>query len=177
MRFTKSCMGNQVKRVRARLQLCCQLLFRCLVSFIYIIVGLNLRLSNIIAEKCQVYYWIGWKPDRSQPKPLKPQKSDVSWSNLIDFSFSWFNFCRWAWKIFTSWTSLQKRRVWQIWVMTVTQESLKLEYPSPWNQLKIHPPKDLGIQTKVRGVQTSSSVWALSSTTHIREDHHCKSGW
>jgi NADH dehydrogenase [ubiquinone] 1 alpha subcomplex assembly factor 5 len=26
----------------------------------------------------QIYYWIGWKPDPSQPKSLKPQKSDVS---------------------------------------------------------------------------------------------------
>ena len=26
----------------------------------------------------QVYYWIGWKPDPTQPKALKPQKSDVS---------------------------------------------------------------------------------------------------
>ncbi|XP_023333476.1 arginine-hydroxylase NDUFAF5, mitochondrial-like [Eurytemora carolleeae] len=30
----------------------------------------------------QVYYWIGWKPDPSQPKPLKPQKSDVSLKDL-----------------------------------------------------------------------------------------------
>ena len=30
----------------------------------------------------QVYYWIGWKPDPSQPKPLKPQKSDISLKDL-----------------------------------------------------------------------------------------------
>ena len=30
----------------------------------------------------QVYYWIGWKPDPKQPKPLKPQKSDVSLKDL-----------------------------------------------------------------------------------------------
>jgi hypothetical protein len=29
-----------------------------------------------------VYYWIGWKPDPSQPKALKPQKSDVSLKDL-----------------------------------------------------------------------------------------------
>jgi len=29
-----------------------------------------------------VYYWIGWKPDKSQPRPLKPQKSDVSLKDL-----------------------------------------------------------------------------------------------
>lgn len=26
----------------------------------------------------QIFYWIGWKPDPSQPQPLTPQKSDVS---------------------------------------------------------------------------------------------------
>merc|ERR1712098_948581 len=30
----------------------------------------------------QVYYWIGWKPDAKQPKPLKPQRSDVSLKDL-----------------------------------------------------------------------------------------------
>lgn len=30
----------------------------------------------------RIYYWIGWKPDPSQPKPLKPQKSDVSLKDL-----------------------------------------------------------------------------------------------
>merc|ERR1711915_609735 len=30
----------------------------------------------------QIYYWIGWKPDASQPKPLSPQKSDVSLKDL-----------------------------------------------------------------------------------------------
>ena len=31
----------------------------------------------------KVYYWIGWKPDPSQPKPLKPQTSDVSYKFYI----------------------------------------------------------------------------------------------
>ena len=26
----------------------------------------------------QIFYWIGWKPSASQPKPLSPQKSDIS---------------------------------------------------------------------------------------------------
>lgn len=30
----------------------------------------------------QMYYWIGWKPDPSQPKSLKPQTSDVSLKDL-----------------------------------------------------------------------------------------------
>ena len=31
----------------------------------------------------QIHYWIGWKPDPSQPKPLKPhQHSDVSLKDL-----------------------------------------------------------------------------------------------
>jgi hypothetical protein len=30
----------------------------------------------------QIYYWIGWKPDPSQPKALKPQTSDVSLKDL-----------------------------------------------------------------------------------------------
>jgi len=29
-----------------------------------------------------VYYWIGWKPDKSQPRPLDPQKSDISLKDL-----------------------------------------------------------------------------------------------
>jgi len=33
----------------------------------------------------QVYYWIGWKPDPSQPRALKPQKSDVSLKDLDKF--------------------------------------------------------------------------------------------
>jgi NADH dehydrogenase [ubiquinone] 1 alpha subcomplex assembly factor 5 len=30
----------------------------------------------------QVFYWIGWKPDASQPRPLEPQKSDISLKDL-----------------------------------------------------------------------------------------------
>lgn len=30
----------------------------------------------------QIFYWIGWKPDKSQPKPLDPQKSEVSLKDL-----------------------------------------------------------------------------------------------
>ena len=30
----------------------------------------------------QVYFWIGWKPDISQPKALKPQTSDVSLKDI-----------------------------------------------------------------------------------------------
>lgn len=30
----------------------------------------------------QVFYWIGWKPDPSQPRPLSPQKSDISLKDL-----------------------------------------------------------------------------------------------
>jgi len=30
----------------------------------------------------QVHFWIGWKPDPSQPKPLAPQSSDVSLKDL-----------------------------------------------------------------------------------------------
>ena len=30
----------------------------------------------------QVFYWIGWKPSKSQPRPLNPQKSDVSLKDL-----------------------------------------------------------------------------------------------
>jgi NADH dehydrogenase [ubiquinone] 1 alpha subcomplex assembly factor 5 len=30
----------------------------------------------------QIFYWIGWKPDPSQPRPLDPQKSDVSLKDL-----------------------------------------------------------------------------------------------
>jgi hypothetical protein len=35
-------------------------------------------LSNLF----QVYFWIGWKPDKSQPQALAPQKSDVSLKDL-----------------------------------------------------------------------------------------------
>ena len=30
----------------------------------------------------QMYFWIGWKPDPSQPKALMPQKSDISLKDL-----------------------------------------------------------------------------------------------
>jgi len=36
----------------------------------------------VLPATFQVYYWIGWKPDKSQPRPLKPQKSDVSLKDL-----------------------------------------------------------------------------------------------
>jgi len=36
----------------------------------------------VLPASFQVYYWIGWKPDSSQPKALKPQKSDVSLKDL-----------------------------------------------------------------------------------------------
>ena len=36
----------------------------------------------VLPATFQVYYWIGWKPDAKQPKPLKPQRSDVSLKDL-----------------------------------------------------------------------------------------------
>jgi len=30
----------------------------------------------------QIYYWIGWKPSKNQPKPLAPHKSDVSFKDI-----------------------------------------------------------------------------------------------
>jgi len=36
----------------------------------------------VLPASFQVYYWIGWKPDKSQPKALQPQKSDVSLKDL-----------------------------------------------------------------------------------------------
>merc|ERR1712107_950048 len=36
----------------------------------------------VLPATFQVYYWIGWKPDKNQPKPLRPQKSDVSLKDL-----------------------------------------------------------------------------------------------
>jgi len=36
----------------------------------------------VLPASFQVYYWIGWKPDPSQPKALKPQQSDVSLKDL-----------------------------------------------------------------------------------------------
>merc|ERR1712141_699385 len=38
--------------------------------------------DETIPATFQVYFWIGWKPHPSQPKPLKPQKSDVSLKDL-----------------------------------------------------------------------------------------------
>jgi len=36
----------------------------------------------VLPASFQVFYWIGWKPDPSQPKALRPQKSDVSLKDL-----------------------------------------------------------------------------------------------
>eukprot|EP00092_Neocalanus_flemingeri_P027537 GFUD01029876.1.p1 GENE.GFUD01029876.1~~GFUD01029876.1.p1 ORF type:complete len:361 (+),score=119.82 GFUD01029876.1:37-1119(+) len=36
----------------------------------------------VLPASFQVYYWIGWKPDPSQPRALKPQKSDFSLKDL-----------------------------------------------------------------------------------------------
>jgi len=36
----------------------------------------------VLPATFQVFYWIGWKPDPTQPKALKPQKSDVSLKDL-----------------------------------------------------------------------------------------------
>jgi len=36
----------------------------------------------VLPASFQVFYWIGWKPDPSQPKALNPQKSDVSLKDL-----------------------------------------------------------------------------------------------
>jgi len=38
--------------------------------------------TMVLPASFQVFYWIGWKPDPSQPKALKPQKSDVSLKDL-----------------------------------------------------------------------------------------------
>jgi len=38
--------------------------------------------GEVLPASFQVYYWIGWKPDPSQPRSLKPQKSDVSLKDL-----------------------------------------------------------------------------------------------
>jgi len=38
--------------------------------------------GEVLPATFQIYYWIGWKPDPTQPKPLKPQKSDVSLKDL-----------------------------------------------------------------------------------------------
>jgi len=44
--------------------------------------GENNSIETVLPATFQVYYWIGWKPDPKQPKPLKPQKSDVSLKDL-----------------------------------------------------------------------------------------------
>jgi len=36
----------------------------------------------VLPATFQVYYWIGWNPDPTQPRALKPQKSDVSLQDL-----------------------------------------------------------------------------------------------
>ena len=46
-----------------------------------------------------MYYWIGWKPDKSQPRPLKPQKSDVSLSKSFMINVSSGNFPRFLWQV------------------------------------------------------------------------------
>lgn len=40
------------------------------------------RNDNSLPATFQVYFWIGWKPDISQPKPLKPQTSDISLKDI-----------------------------------------------------------------------------------------------
>lgn len=39
-------------------------------------------LIRVLPATFQMYFWIGWKPDPSQPKALHPQKSDVSLQDL-----------------------------------------------------------------------------------------------
>eukprot|EP00095_Tigriopus_kingsejongensis_P004066 maker-scaffold5_size1054832-snap-gene-9.23 protein:Tk04066 transcript:maker-scaffold5_size1054832-snap-gene-9.23-mRNA-1 annotation:"methyltransferase c20orf7-like mitochondrial" len=38
--------------------------------------------DDTIPATFQIFYWIGWKPDASQPQALKPQKSDISLKDL-----------------------------------------------------------------------------------------------
>ena len=38
--------------------------------------------SPHIPATFQMYFWIGWKPDPTQPKALQPQKSDISLKDL-----------------------------------------------------------------------------------------------
>ena len=42
----------------------------------------TLRINIFVQATFQVFYWIGWKPDASQPRPLNPQKSDISLKDL-----------------------------------------------------------------------------------------------
>lgn len=37
---------------------------------------------RVLPATFQMYFWIGWKPDPTQPKSLQPQKSDVSLKDL-----------------------------------------------------------------------------------------------
>ena len=41
-----------------------------------------MRINVFVQATFQVFYWIGWKPDASQPRPLNPQKSDISLKDL-----------------------------------------------------------------------------------------------
>lgn len=38
--------------------------------------------DDTIPATFQIFYWIGWKPDASQPIPLTPQKSEISLKDL-----------------------------------------------------------------------------------------------
>ncbi|TRY71559.1 hypothetical protein TCAL_12453 [Tigriopus californicus] len=38
--------------------------------------------DDTIPATFQIFYWIGWKPDASQPTPLSPQKSEISLKDL-----------------------------------------------------------------------------------------------
>ena len=38
--------------------------------------------QRVLPATFQMYFWIGWKPDPSQPRALQPQKSDVSLQDL-----------------------------------------------------------------------------------------------
>ena len=52
-------------------------IFRSLINMFYVLIHSGTGLSF------QVQYWIGWKPDPSQPKPLKPnQSADISLKDI-----------------------------------------------------------------------------------------------
>ena len=38
--------------------------------------------ENTLPATFQIFYWIGWKPSPHQPKPLEPQKSEVSLKDI-----------------------------------------------------------------------------------------------
>ena len=80
MQSMKSCTANQ-DRARVKQRWYCQLPFRLHSHFF----------SWLWKSLIQVYYWIGWKPDKNQPKPLRPQKSDVSRPQSINICF----LCKW----------------------------------------------------------------------------------